>query len=363
MRSHLGRGILCTPTIKEIFTGKRELLNLINEDLLDHFVELLKKDKAPQYIDFLMSVCVDESGPLNKIQNMIADRLCVRHSEILPTVRLESQCGATLMQINVQGSKDPATGKDLWIDLSEFKKTREVRGREQDYVGWIMNAALSELGVKEKAVRYFIRCCNLYGKLASGRNQGSLKAIIGSPSLSLSYDKVLAVLREGTLPYLVRARYFTLMSKLYVDRDPQVETPQVSFTRVWSKVMPEKSDLDMTMQAQVATIPVCTTGFKDLEAFLLVELPKLADCTDAKGKPSLNGEPRIGQLEMLSSMISITDELVRHTETWTHRQTHKYTQTHSHVHTRTQRHTSLPPLAHTRLHPHSRPLSPHRNPP
>ena len=214
------------------------------------------------------------------------------------------------MHINVQGSKDPATGKDLWIDLAEFKKTKEVRGRAQDYVGWIMNATLSELDAKEKVVRYFVRCSNLYAKLAAGRNQGSLKAIIGSPMLALSYDQILAVLREATLPYLLRARYFTLMSKLYVDRDPQIQTPQVLYTRVWSKVKPEESDLDMTMQAQVASIPVCTTGFKDLEAFLLTELPKLADCTDTKGRPSLNGEPRIGQLEMMSAIILITDELV-----------------------------------------------------
>ena len=112
------------------------------------------------------------------------------------------------------------------------------------------------------------------------------------------------------LPYLLKARYFTLMSKLYVDRDPQSATPQVLYTRVWSRVQPEKSDLDMTVQPQAALIPVCTTGFKDLESFLLEELPRMADCADTKGKPSLNGQPRIGQLEMISAMISLTDELV-----------------------------------------------------
>ena len=42
LRSHLGKGILCTPTIKEIFAGKRELLGLIDADLIDHFVALLQ---------------------------------------------------------------------------------------------------------------------------------------------------------------------------------------------------------------------------------------------------------------------------------------------------------------------------------
>ena len=58
------------------------------------------------------------------------------------------------------------------------------------------------------------------------------------------------------------------------------------------------------------SIPVCTTGFKDLQQYLLQELPNCADCKDVHGKPSLNGEPRIGQLEMVSAMLSIVDELV-----------------------------------------------------
>jgi len=49
-------------------------------------LENLQKDKAPQYIDFLMSVTADKSGPLPQIQEMIADRLLVRHRELLPQV-------------------------------------------------------------------------------------------------------------------------------------------------------------------------------------------------------------------------------------------------------------------------------------
>ena len=55
---------------------------------------------------------------------------------------------------------------------------------------------------------------------------------------------------------------------------------------------------------------VCKTGFSDLEELLLDELPKLAECTDAQGNPSLNGEVRIGQLEMLMAMIKLSEELV-----------------------------------------------------
>ena len=55
--------------------------------------------------------------------------------------------------------------------LHEYKKTKEVRGKETDYVAWIINAPLSDLSVEEKVVRYYVRCSNLFGKLALGRNQ------------------------------------------------------------------------------------------------------------------------------------------------------------------------------------------------
>ena len=228
-------------------------------------------------------------------------------------VLLETTQHHSTMHVNVRGVKDPDTGKEIWINVSDFKKTKEVRGRQQDYVGWIMNATLSELDGGEKVMRYFVRCSNLFSKLAAGRNQGALDGIINNSALALSYAQILAVMQEPRLPYLVRARYAMLMSRLYVDRDPQAPSPYVSYTRVWSKVTPQVSDLDVSsanVNQVVAKIPVCTTGFKDLEAFLLNELPKMADCSDPSGKPSLNGTPRIGQLELLTSLVAITDQLV-----------------------------------------------------
>ncbi|KAJ1473285.1 hypothetical protein T484DRAFT_1837009, partial [Baffinella frigidus] len=58
------------------------------------------------------------------------------------------------------------------------------------------------------------------------------------------------------------------MLRLYVDRDPQTSKPQVLYTRTWSKVVPEESDMQEDKDF-VATLPVCTTGFTDLSAFLL----------------------------------------------------------------------------------------------
>ena len=302
-RAQLGKGILVTPTIKEIFDGKFELLNNMNVEVIQHFVDLLQRDKAPQYIDFLMSVCVSPE-PLAKVQNMVGTELLEKNSHLLPRCKLEPAGNRIRLLVDIPGSNLSA------LDLKDYKKTVEVRGRTQDYAGWVLNAPLNELNPEQKVLRYFIRCSNMYGRLALGRNQHTLRLLLFNKELCLDYDSLLKIVQESSLPYLVRARFFTLIERLYVDRDPQITSPSVARTRVWSKCVAEESDLDMSVQAAAATIPVCTNGFRDLLAFLLKALPEMADCKNEEGKPSLNGEPRFGQLEMIKAMISICSTLI-----------------------------------------------------
>jgi len=236
---------------------------------------------------------------------LIASAL-IKSQHILPAIELQqAQSGGVQMKMSLQGSPVKAP-----LDVAVFKTTKVVRGRQTDYVGWIMNASLAELTPEERVLRYFVRCTNLYGKLTSGRNQQALKFVIESPKLKLDYMQILAVMKEKTLPYFVRARYTTLMAKLFVDRDPQTHTPQINYTRVWNNVVPEESELNMNPGTQSATIPVCTTGFVELKDYLLQALPQLADCADASGNPSLNNEPRLGQLELIKAQISLVDDMI-----------------------------------------------------
>jgi hypothetical protein len=235
---------------------------------------------------------------------MITEAL-VANPDILPVISLMSNAEQGVkVTMNLPGVLVTS------IDVSRFKQTKEVRGRRSDYVGWIMRTSLSELSIEERTIRYFVRCTNLFANLALGRNQLALKFLIESPQLALSYGQILALIKEKTLPYFVRARYFTLMKVLYVDRDPQQHTPQIHYTRVWSKLTPEESDLDMSIRAEAARVPICTTGFVDLIDYMVQEFPQLADCADVTGKPSLNKEPMQGQLELVKAEISVADELI-----------------------------------------------------
>ena len=98
---------------------------------------------------------------------------------------------------------------------------------------------------------------------------------------------------------------------LYLDRDPQTSRPQVLYTRTWSKVEAEPSDLK-AQQAPPATakLPVCTTGFQDLEDFVLHLLPRLGGAMDPKSKRVSLDHATLGQLELVLALIKLCDLMV-----------------------------------------------------
>ncbi|KAJ1471473.1 hypothetical protein T484DRAFT_1843996, partial [Baffinella frigidus] len=131
----------------------------------------------------------------------------------------------------------------------------------------ILTASVSELDADQKIFRYFTRCCNLCGKVSQGRNQTALAFLLQNTYLSLTYDDILAVLKEPSLPSLTRARFTMLMVRLYVDRDPQTSKPQIMYTRTWSKIVANTTVDESTLSGgsmREVKIPVCKTGFVDL---------------------------------------------------------------------------------------------------
>ena len=318
-RSQLGKGILVTPTIKEVYTGKRELLNEITPDLVDHFVDLIKKDKLPQYIDFLMSICISGSEnspePIGKVQNMVTHALLDENSVVLPAMQVSKRSDGGIRV------KAMVAGEGTWMDLSEFKDPAFINPKtkkQEDYAGWIMNSALFELNEKQKIFRYMIRCTNLYGRLALGRNQTALRLLTGNSNLSLDYESILCIIKEESLPYLLRARYMTLMSRIFVERDPQTHVPSIVKTRVWSKVVPEQSDLNLSedhesegADAGANPIPKCETGFLDLQGYLLKAIPTLAGLKmEGSTQPSMNDRVSFGQLEFIRTQLEITETML-----------------------------------------------------
>ena len=167
--------------MKEIFDGKRELLNAVSPGLVKHYADLLKANKEPQYIDFLMSICLCGSEakpePLSKVQDMVTSELLEGDNSLLPKFRVEKQgTGITLW---VSQSSNAGTWKNV-ADFHHSNFRNPKTGKSEDYSSWIMSSALHDLNAEQKFFRYIVRCINLYGRLALGRNQKALKLLICS---------------------------------------------------------------------------------------------------------------------------------------------------------------------------------------
>ena len=62
------------------------------------------------------------------------------------------EVGATLtLIVNIPGTVT-AQGEPLWLNLADFKRAVQIRGRTQDYAGWILSAPLSDLNAEQKVV-------------------------------------------------------------------------------------------------------------------------------------------------------------------------------------------------------------------
>ncbi|KAJ1488130.1 hypothetical protein T484DRAFT_1784348 [Baffinella frigidus] len=312
IRDHLGKGMSCTITLKEIYVGKRKLLAMVRPDLVNQFMDLLHSIKDPRYVDFLCAVCTTDGAPVVALQQMIIDGL-VHNAELLPVCRVTNFKQGVRLGIHVPGTKDES-GRDLYLDVADFGDHRKVKSR--DMASHILTAPFGELTQTESTLRYFVRCINLYANVCLGRNQKALSFLLKNSSMPFQYDTILSLLREQTLPALIRARLTSLMIRLYVDRSPQSSAPQILYTRIWSKVKPAGGEHWGALRRNIGhpssssatyDTPVCITGFTDLCEFVLSALPLLGGAKGKDGEKSLNFSPTYGQIELVSAQVELCD--------------------------------------------------------
>ena len=221
IRTHLGKGLSSNVTLKEMYLGNRRLLGTLKGADVEHFMQLLLQDRNPQYIDFLLSICICDDEPLPSNQELVCEQLLNLNAHLLPTCQVEAarESGELRLGVHLPGAKDQH-GRDFWIDVCKFTETREWRAGEgvRDLASQIMVTAFGELNDQQKLFRYFVRCTNLFSKLALGRNQKALSLLLRNPNLQglVSYNNILDVMKSDNVPALVRARFVTMMVLLFI---------------------------------------------------------------------------------------------------------------------------------------------------
>jgi len=345
IQSHLGKGISAMQVMKELFIERRPLINQITEKQIEKIVSLLRHVKNPTYIDFLLSICTCKGSPMPTIQEYITDLLLVKNERYLPQLKLDDGILWVLLD------DDHETPE--WLNVCSFKKQVERAGKIRDLAGEIMTKPYAELERAEKTFGYFVRCSNLFGKLALGRNQKALRKLLLNEKLGLSYSNILQIMSMKTLPLLVRACFTSLMNVLWVDRAPNFQRPFILYTRVWTRHREGINELEdaefqtpdagggerewqressahaattgkfsasiktgLTRQAASFRIPVCENNFSDLVCFLLKDLKEFGDTagrnTNIPPAPAITAHfITYGQIEYMSAQVNLCLDMLR----------------------------------------------------
>ena len=90
IRTHLGKGLSSNVTLKEMYLGNRRLLGTLKGADVEHFMQLLLQDRNPQYIDFLLSICICDDEPLPSNQELVCEQLLNLNAHLLPTCQVEA---------------------------------------------------------------------------------------------------------------------------------------------------------------------------------------------------------------------------------------------------------------------------------
>ena len=295
---HLGFGFAAMHVLKELFCENQELINKISRSFIQKMVFLLQDDRDPRFVDFLISVCTVNGLPMPKIQKYITDAVLLPSSTqtlhakfneldanrdqalsmkefmdgewkqgrshlqsqklfakidansdgeiskseflkwppLLPCIEMHKDTVRVLLPDSHDATDADKTvgftSAEPWLSIAQY---HHFTAKNSDVGSEIMSRPYASLTSGERKFRYFVRCTNLFGKLALGRNQEVLRCLLCNEHLGLSYSNILKVMKMDSLPMLVRARFITLMQILYVDRNPQVERPILLLTRVWKQ--------------------------------------------------------------------------------------------------------------------------------
>ncbi|CAD5113406.1 DgyrCDS2578 [Dimorphilus gyrociliatus] len=183
-------GLSATQMVMELIRDNRKIVDRINKEHIDEFVDLLKVKKNYHYLDLLSVLCVCDGVSIPENQSYIAqkwlkdgDRSCVYLTE------LGEKIGKTPKVVYV------ATKKHNWKPLQEFMETA---GKDETL--------------------FLEHQLDLFENLCHGRNPIPIN-IIANDLCYLTWEEAYLCLSDEMLPDQLRAQYCNLIISLFIDID------------------------------------------------------------------------------------------------------------------------------------------------
>ncbi|XP_023811698.1 inositol 1,4,5-trisphosphate receptor type 2 isoform X2 [Oryzias latipes] len=232
MQSQIGYEILAEDTITALLHNNRKLLEQhITAREIETFVNQLRRNREPRYLDYLSDLCVSNKMAIPVTQELICKfMLNPSNAEILFQTKLISN-----MPANVESSMQEDIEEEevwlYWIDSNKEPYGKSIRHLAQD--------AKSNHKKDVENITYYRYQLNLFAKMCLDRQYLAINQI----SSQLPVDLILRCMFDDCLPYDLRAAFCRLMLHMHVDRDPQESVVPVRYARLWTEI-PSKITID-----------------------------------------------------------------------------------------------------------------------
>ncbi|KAK2842102.1 hypothetical protein Q5P01_012302 [Channa striata] len=226
MQSQIGYEILAEDTITALLHNNRKLLEKhITAKEIETFVNLLRRNREPRFLDYLSDLCVSNKTAIPVTQELICKfMLNPTNADILIQTKLISNTETTLESSLLQEEVEEEEVWLYWIDSHKEPHGKSIRHLAQDAKG---NHKLDV-----DIVTYYRYQLNLFAKMCLDRQYLAINQI----SSQLPVDLILRCMFDDCLPYNLRASFCRLMLHMHVDRDPQEAVVPVRYARLWTEI-------------------------------------------------------------------------------------------------------------------------------
>uniref|UniRef100_A0A8C0EPP2 Inositol 1,4,5-trisphosphate receptor n=1 Tax=Bubo bubo TaxID=30461 RepID=A0A8C0EPP2_BUBBB len=218
MQSQIGYDILAEDTITALLHNNRKLLEKhITAKEIETFVNLLRRNREPRFLDYLSDLCVSNTTAIPVTQELICKfMLSPGNADIL------IQTNGSI--VNGLYDIDEEEVWLYWIDSNKEPHGKAIRHLAQE----------AKEGTKAdlEVLTYYRYQLNLFARMCLDRQYLAINQI----SAQLSVDLILRCMSDESLPYDLRASFCRLMLHMHVDRDPQESVVPVRYARLWTEI-------------------------------------------------------------------------------------------------------------------------------
>ncbi|KAM4748677.1 LOW QUALITY PROTEIN: inositol 1,4,5-trisphosphate-gated calcium channel ITPR2 [Rhinophrynus dorsalis] len=227
MQSQIGYDILAEDTITALLHNNRKLLEKhITAKEIETFVNLLRRNREPRFLDYLSDLCVSNTTAIPVTQELICKfMLSPGNADILIQTKLVSlQMDNPLECTVLADDLDEEEVWLYWIDSNKEPHGKAIRHLAQE----------AKEGTKAdlEVLNYYRYQLNLFARMCLDRQYLAINQI----STQLNVDLILRCMSDESLPYDLRASFCRLMLHIHVDRDPQESVVPVKYARLWTEI-------------------------------------------------------------------------------------------------------------------------------